>query len=90
MLLKSKVQQNCYNLKHSQVNFGDCMEQSFIKKCEIDTASMGFWSMVHELVPLANRNHFTKLAESDQVIKNMNKALGWLINSVDIQSRNKK
>src|SRR5262249_4689753 len=56
---------------------GACMEQGFLKKGNIEAASMAIWSMVHGMVSLAIRERFDKLCPpanaftAGESIKNM-------------------
>jgi AcrR family transcriptional regulator len=68
----------------------ECMQQGFLKKGNIEAASMAIWGMVHGLVSLAIRQRLDKLCPDESNLKGMMKqSLNWFLNSVD-QSGKKK
>jgi len=74
----------------------ECMQQGFLKKGNVEAASMSIWGMVHGLVSLAIRQRLDKLCPpannfvSNNNLKSMmHQSLTWFLNSVD-QSGKKK
>jgi AcrR family transcriptional regulator len=74
----------------------ECMQQGFLKKGDVEAASMSIWGMVHGLVSLAIRHRLDKLCPpadnfvGDAHLKTMmHQSLTWFLNSVD-QSGKKK
>jgi AcrR family transcriptional regulator len=74
----------------------ECMQQGFLKKGNIDAASMAIWGMVHGLVTLAIRQRLDKLCPpaksfvgNNNLKTMMRQSLTWFHNSVD-QSGKKK
>ena len=72
----------------------ECMEQGFLKKGNIEAASMAIWGMVHGLASLAIRQRLDKLCPpandgNENLQLMMRQSLNWFLNSVD-QSGKKK
>lgn len=74
----------------------ECMQQGFLKKGNVEAASMSIWGMVHGLVSLAIRQRLDKLCpQAKNFVGNINlktmmhQSLTWFLNSVD-QSGKKK
>jgi len=74
----------------------ECIQQGFLKKGNVEAASMSIWGMVHGLVSLAIRHRLDKLCPpannfiGDAHMKTMmHQSLTWFLNSVD-QSGKKK
>ncbi|SRR6266487_141058 len=74
----------------------ECMQKGFLKKGNLEAASMAIWSMVHGLVSLAIRDRFEKLCPPAKNVfgglnlkEMMKQSLNWFHNSVD-QSGKKK
>jgi AcrR family transcriptional regulator len=62
----------------------ECMQQGFLKKGNIEAASMAIWGMVHGLVSLAIRQRLDKLCPNEANLKGMmRQSLTWFLNSVD-------
>lgn len=61
----------------------ECMDKNLITRDDVDSVAMAFWGMVHGLVSLAIRKRFSKLVETEKVVKSMHQAMTWMINSVD-------
>src|SRR5215831_8749187 len=73
-----------------------CMQLGFLKKGNIEAASMSIWAMVHGLVSLAIRKRLDKLCPvADTFIGNANlkammrQSLTWFLNSVDQSGKGK-
>lgn len=64
----------------------ECIEKKLIPPGDVNTLAMAVWGMVHGLVSLANRRRFEKLVPDPEIIPSMNKALNWLINTMDQSS----
>ncbi len=65
----------------------ECIDKKMIPSGDVNTIAMGVWGLVHGLVSLANRRRFEHLVPDDEIIPTMNRALNWLINTMD-QSTN--
>jgi AcrR family transcriptional regulator len=62
----------------------ECMQQGFLKKGNVEAASMAIWGMVHGLVSLAIRQRLDKLCPDASNLKGMmRQSLNWFLNSVD-------
>lgn len=70
---------------------GECMEEGFLVKEDVDVVSMSVWSTVHGLVSLAIRDRLEKfIPEKNQSRQVMLQSLNWLINTLDISASGKR
>jgi len=66
----------------------ECMDKDLIQKGDIDAMAMASWGMVHGLVSLAIRKRYEKLIQApENIVPMMNKALTWLLNTLDTSGK---
>lgn len=61
----------------------ECIGKGIVASGDVNTIAMAIWGMVHGLVSLAIRQRFSKLVPEEEVVPTMNKALDWLISTVN-------
>ena len=61
----------------------ECMDRKLMISGDVKAAAIAIWSLVHGMVALSLRRRWDKLIHEDEVIPSMNKALTWILNSID-------